>query len=283
MLRQNEPGVLPGSEYFVNTTTSQKLNLFYSVSLCGHYYCDDPYCIDREYWDTLLVILVEKGSIHLHYHDKDYTASTGDILLFDCALPHRYTANVYAEFYWAHFSGANSLEMYHFLTRENGSILYHAPHTQKAAIQLRNLVRQFSTNQLIHDAEHSRLLYNMMCYLMESRGTETALPENSPTQQAVKYIQSHLGEDLSLKRLSDEVHLSPSHLIRVFRSNLHYSPHEYIVRMRMDRAKYLLKSTDMPIKAIAIEVGYGTESSFTGAFTEKIGVSPRKFRELPLG
>ena len=53
--------------------------------------------------------------------------------------------------------------------------------------------------------------------------------------------------------------------------------------MRMDRAKYLLKSTDLPIKAIGAEVGYRTEASFTGAFTDKIGVSPRKFRELPLG
>lgn len=283
MLRQNEPGVLSGSEYFFNTVTAQKLNLFYSVSLCGHYYCDEHYCIERDYLDALLVMLVEKGSIQLHYHGKEYTASAGDMLLFDCAVPHRYTADPYAEFYWVHFSGANSLDLYHFLTRENGSVLYHAPHTQKSAMQIRNLVRQFATNQLIRDSEHSRLLYNAMCYLMETNSLETALPENSPTQQAVKYIQSHLGEDLSLKRLSAEVHLSPSHLIRVFRSNLHYSPHEYIVRMRLDRAKYLLKSTDMPIKAIAAEVGYGTESSFTGAFTEKIGVSPRKFRELPLG
>ena len=186
MLRQNEPGVLSGSEYFFNTVTAQKLHLFYSVSLCGHYYCADQYCIDREYWDALLVILVEKGSIHLRYRDRDYVASAGDILLFDCAVPHRYTADPYAEFYWVHFSGANSLEMYHFLTRENGSVLYHAPHTQEAAIQLRNLVRQFSTNQLIRDSEHSRLLYNTMCYLMENSGLETALPENSPTQQAVK-------------------------------------------------------------------------------------------------
>ena len=79
------------------------------------------------------------------------------------------------------------------------------------------------------------------------------------------------------------MHLSPSHLIRLFRAELHHSPHEYIVLLRMDRAKYLLKTTSLPIKAIAVEVGYGNESSFTGAFTERIGISPRRFRELPLG
>ncbi|MCD8356920.1 MAG: AraC family transcriptional regulator [Clostridia bacterium] len=283
MLRQNEPGVLPGSEYFFNTLTAQKLNLFFSVSLCGHYYCDEQYCIERNYLDALLLVLVEKGTLKLQYHGKEYTASAGDILLFDCAVPQRYFADSYAEFYWIHFSGVNSLDLYHYLTRENGSVLYHAANVQKAATQVRILVRQFSTNQMIRDSEHSRLLYNTLCYLMEHNPAEAPLPENSPAQQAVKYIQSHLGEDLRLKRLAAEVHLSPSHLIRVFRSNLHVSPHEYIVRMRMDRAKYLLKSTDMPIKAIAAEIGYGTESSFTGAFTEKIGVSPRKFRELPLG
>lgn len=283
MLRQNEAGVLSGSEYFFHTVTTQTLNLFYSVSLCGHYYCDKNYCIKRDYLDTLLLILVENGHLNLQYRDKAYIAGAGDILLFDCAVPHRYTTNEYAEFYWIHFSGVNSAELYHYLTHENGSNLYHAAHVQKAASQIRNLVRQFSTNQIIRDSEHSRLLYNTFCYLMADNRAEASLTPNSPAQQAAKYIQSHLGEDLSLKRLAEEVHLSPSHLIRLFRANLHDSPHGYIIRMRMDRAKYLLKSTDMPIRSIAAEVGYGTESSFTGAFTDKIGVSPRKFRELPLG
>lgn len=71
-----------------------------------------------------------------------------------------------------------------------------------------------------------------------------------PVQQAVSYIQLHLGEDLRLKQLAKQVHLSPSHLIRLFRARLHYSPHEFIICMRMDRAKYLLKSTDLPIKRL---------------------------------
>lgn len=282
MLRQKESGVLSGSEYFFNTIAPQKQNLFYSVIKCGHYFCDKPYCIERDYLDSLLLIYVAKGSLKLRYRGQTHTAASGDILLFDCAMPHRYYTEEFTEFYWIHCSGSNILELYSYLTRENGSVLYQSPYTEQASQQIRTLLRQFSTNQPIQDSEQSRLLYNVFCFLMSSENTENTLLENSPTQQAVQFIQAHLNEDLSLKRLSDEVHISPSHLIRLFRSNLHYSPHEYIVRMRMNRAKYLLKSTDKPIKFIASEVGYSTESSFTGAFTEKIGISPRKFRSLPL-
>ena len=112
-------------------------------------------------------------------------------------------------------------------------------------------------------------------------------PEGSgildPVQQAVGYIRANLAGDLSLKRIAAEAHVSPPHLVRLFRAELHHSPHEYIIQLRMNRAKHLLKTTTLPIKAIAAEVGYGSESSFTGAFTDRIGISPRKFRELPLG
>lgn len=70
---------------------------------------------------------------------------------------------------------------------------------------------------------------------------------------------------------------------RLFQQEVQRSPHEYVILTRMNHAKYLLKTTSKPIKAIAREVGYRTESSFTNAFTEKVGISPRRFREVPLG
>ncbi len=283
MLRQNEAGVLSGSEFFFNTIAPHISNLFYYISLCGHYYCDNQYVIDRQYYDSLLLILVEKGAMKFTYHEKEFSAGTGDIVLIDCAYPQRYTADPYAEFYWMHFAGANSFELYTHLTRMHNGPLFRMPNTKKAAAQVRALIRQFATEQIISDAEQSRLIYNSLCYLIPSSRDTGNLLENTPIQQAVQYIHGHLDGDLSLKRLAAEVHLSPSHLIRLFRAELHYSPHEYIIRCRMDRAKYLLKTTNLPIKIIATEVGYGTETSFTGAFTEKIGISPRKFRDMPLG
>ena len=284
MLRQNEAGVLSGSEVFFNSVDINTRPLFYYTPCCGHYHCDQNYCIDRSHIDGLLLIFVEGGTMKLSYRAKDYTALGGDILLFDGAYPHRYTADPYAEFYWFHLDGSNSLDLYSYLMRSRGSVLYRTPNNGKAAAHIRTLLRQFSTNQIISVPEQSRLIYNVLCYLMPgSHSDSSPLSEASPVQQATKYIQANPGGDLSLKRLAAEVHLSPSHLIRLFRAELNYSPHEYVVLMRLERAQYLLKTTDLPVKAIALEVGYGNESSFTGAFTEKIGISPRKFRELPLG
>ena len=98
----------------------------------------------------------------------------------------------------------------------------------------------------------------------------------------MQYIQAHLSEPLSLSDIAAQIDYSPSHLIRLFQKEFRRSPYEYLIAMRIDHAKYLLKTTALPIKVIAAEVGYQTESGFTNAFTEKIGISPRQFRELPL-
>lgn len=285
MLCQGETGVLPGSEIHFKQTGSQMYRLFYSVNCCGHYYCEYGYRIRRKHMDCLLLLSVEKGQLRLHYQGQRYLAQPGDIVLLDGTHPQYYDTPDYAEFYWLHIAGVNSFDLCEYLTSLHGSVLHRTANNKNAAALVRQVVFQFSTNQVIHNAEQSQMLHQIICGLIAdgqpAGGTLAELDD--PVQRAVKYIQENLGADLSLRKIAETVHLSPSHLNRLFREGLGHSVHEYIVLMRMDRAKYLLKITDMPIKQIAAQVGYRSESSFTGAFTEKIGISPRKFRASPLG
>lgn len=284
MLCQNETGVLSGSEIFFNTVGAATRRLLYYVNFCGHYYCERGYKIRRKYVDNLLLMMVENGEMRLEYRGKHYTAKPGDIVLMDCTFPQYYDTADYVEFYWMHISGLNAFDLCEHLTNAHDGIVHRTPNNEKAAELLRLLVSQYANNQPVGDAEQSRLLYNILCYLMPSvQISSSRTGGDSPVQKVIEYIRAHLGEDLSLKQLAAIVYLSPSHLIRLFREETQHSPHEYIVLMRMDRAKYLLKTTTIPIKNIAFEVGYRSESSFSGAFTERIGISPRKFRELPLG
>lgn len=282
MLCQNETGVISGSEIFFNTIDPQTAHLFYYIGCCGHYYCEHGYQINRSYMDSLLLMMIENGSMRLKYRGKEYILQPGSLVLLDGTFPQRYSAVQYVEFYWLHLSGANSFDLCEHVTRTQGSVMFDTAGKPGIPETVRKLVSQFATGQTANDVEQSQLLYRILCGLMPQSVPETT-DRMSPVQQAARYIQDHLGGDLSLKRIAAEVHLSPPHLNRLFRAELHRSPHEYVVEMRMNRAKHLLKTTARPIKEIAADVGYGSEASFIGAFTERIGISPRKFRELPFG
>lgn len=283
MLCQKETGVLPGSEIFFHTVGALTQRLLYYISFCGHYHCERGYRIRRSQVNNLLLMLVDKGALQLEYRGRSYTAGVGDLILIDCTEPHYYAAMEYAEIYWMHIAGANAFELCAYLTGARDGVVHHMQDGDRVGALVRLLVSQYANNQPVSDAEQSRLLYNILCYLMPGAPAGTADEPVGPVQQTISFIQTHLQEELSLKRLAAHVYLSPSHLIRLFRAQTQQSPHEYVVLCRMDRAKYLLKTTDLPIKSIAAEVGYRSESSFTAAFTERIGISPRAFRTLPLG
>ncbi|MGN0994946.1 MAG: helix-turn-helix domain-containing protein [Butyricicoccus sp.] len=283
MLCQNETGVLSGSELFLHTVDAATRRLFFYINSCGHYHCEQGYKVRRNHMDSLLLMYIEQGELFVQYEGKEYTARSGDVLLMDGTYPQYYGTASYVEFYWMHIAGSNAFELCSYLTRLRGGVLHRMADHPETAGQIRFLISQFKTHQAIAAPVHSSALYSILCSLAPSAQRPPEAGGEGPVQQAVQFIRDHLNEELGLKRLAAEVHISPSHLIRLFRQEMHRSPHEYIVLARMDRAKYLLKTTSLPVKAIAAEVGYQTESSFTGTFTEKIGISPRKFRELPLG
>lgn len=282
VLVQNEKGVLPGSERFYSKLSNDTLRMFYYVTSCGHYFCEKGYRIDRSGIEQVILMYIEKGNLTVEYDGYHQVAKEGDIVLLDCIHYHYYSTPDYSEFYWIFFQGLNSFEFCDYLIEKNGPV-FRTPNNSKIGVFCRHMLSKFSTNQPLIDSEHSRIIHSMLCYLMPNTPASSAEEDLSPARRAVQYIQEHLGEPLQLKDIAQYVDYSPAHLIRLFQKEFQCSPYEYLITMRMDHAKYLLKTTSMPIKSIALEVGYQTESGFTNAFSERIGIAPRQFRELPLG
>lgn len=99
-------------------------------------------------------------------------------------------------------------------------------------------------------------------------------------QRSIKYIQSHLQEDLSRDLLARKASLSPSYFSILFKKYAGYSPTEYVTKVRIDRAKDLLRSSRLPIRGIASEVGFTDSFYFTRVFTKEVGMSPRDYRQV---
>ena len=96
----------------------------------------------------------------------------------------------------------------------------------------------------------------------------------------VDFIEANLKCELSLKALAAEVHLSPFHFLRAFQAETGITPHHWIMRRRIARAKQLLAHSDLPLAIIAAEVGYASQSALTAAFSKMVGSSPGRWREL---
>jgi len=99
-------------------------------------------------------------------------------------------------------------------------------------------------------------------------------------QGSIEYIKSHLKEDLSRDILARKASLSSSYFSILFKKYAGYSPTQYVTKIRIDRAKELLRSSRLPIRGIASEVGITDSFYFTRVFTKEVGMSPRDYRKV---
>lgn len=91
-------------------------------------------------------------------------------------------------------------------------------------------------------------------------------------------IESDLSQDLSLTVLAKAAGLSEYHFLRMFKQSTGYTPHQYVINQRIERAKEMLKSTDMSITEIAYLLGFSTPAHFTYLFRRKTGFLPSQMR-----
>lgn len=112
---------------------------------------------------------------------------------------------------------------------------------------------------------------------------EDAAPAPAPRQDeralaAAHCIESHATEPLSLDDVAEAAGVSSFHLVRIFRRAIGVTPHQYLMRVRLQHALALLRDTVRPVTEIAYEAGWSDLSNFIHIFRRDIGCSPRAFR-----
>ncbi len=92
------------------------------------------------------------------------------------------------------------------------------------------------------------------------------------------YIKSHISEKLTLDLLAAQLHYNPEYFSRYFKQATGKNISKYLTDLRMDKAKELLKTTDMSISDIGYKCGYSSLSNFRSNFGKYCGMSPKEFR-----
>ena len=99
-------------------------------------------------------------------------------------------------------------------------------------------------------------------------------------QKVIDYINAYLDRDLSLKELSSLVQMSPHYFSQLFKASTGTSPHQYVIRCRIEQAKILIIQNKLSLAEIATLVGFADQSHLHRHFKRLVGVTPKTFSRL---
>ena len=92
-------------------------------------------------------------------------------------------------------------------------------------------------------------------------------------------IHAKMGDDLSLDEMAQSIGLSTAHFARMFRKSTGETPHQFVLRQRVERAKAMLRDPGARILAVAVACGFKTQQHFAQVFCDVCGVSPTRYRQ----
>ena len=138
----------------------------------------------------------------------------------------------------------------------------------------------FKLSQCLSLDDLDAMLHHV-CAGLVSEGSGRQLPRASePVARAYEIILRRFSEPgLSVSAIAEEVGMSDSRLSTEFKKVYRMTPLEHITRARMQRARRLLRTTDMPVKDIAVECGYYDISGFNRRFKAYTGMTPQQYKQ----
>lgn len=110
------------------------------------------------------------------------------------------------------------------------------------------------------------------------RGVERGRLAPAQLRRIEELVTSQLSRDMSLASLAAAIGFSPSQFVRLFKNTVGCTPHQYVVKMKLKRAKELVLAGELPLAAVAQAAGFASQSHMTSAFVRAFRMPPGQMR-----
>lgn len=226
----------------------------------------------------LEIVYVVRGSIKLQIDGFSHTLLPGQLSICFPYLIHSYEESPAAEAIILLFSPAVAGGFVHKLMQCKP----HVPIVENALSFLPLLERIVSCgsskntdSEMLATAYISALVGEL---LLSQPLVAVENSDMSVLQKILQYCSEHYLEDISVKSVAEDLHVSESYVTKTFSSKLNCPFRKYINTLRLADVKKLLRSTDRKIIDIMLACGFNNQSRFNSLFCEDTGLTPRQYR-----
>ena len=267
------------SRWLISTPTPEVAAQPYYCSEAGDFYARSRFSTTRSGKNSYILFYTLGGQGVVQQGGQEVLLEKGHALFMDCRTPQSYFTSPNRHHWyhlWAHVDGMG--------VKMAGDLLG-LPRLTPIELPLASVQPHFDVlfQYMEQESVMSRAItgvatHSLLTELIVASQEGLRHRANDPVQSALGYIHVHYAEDVSLADLARISTVSPSHLIRLFKRQAGTTPHDYLMRYRITRAKELLAETDLTSAAIAKQVGFSSESNFSYRFSKMVGQSPRAYR-----
>lgn len=266
--------------YFHTPSEWAKNNLFF-MEASGSFTCTKQYRIERnttDLFDSYLAILTLSGSGTIVTPLGERICTQDSIALIDCNAPHTYYANEQWNFFWFHFNGISTKAFLQLLLDGHSNVFYLS--NSQSIVNNFLLLRQYkSINTLNDELAISSYIHQILSQTYTATHTEHPSDKRSILMaKAMEYIDQHYSSDLTVDEVASLLNISKSSFCHLFRAGIGFSPYDYILTTRINKAKHLLRYTSQNISEIAWSVGFKSNANFIQVFRKKTDMTPSQFR-----
>jgi len=123
------------------------------------------------------------------------------------------------------------------------------------------------------------LILTLFSELWQQRGVTAPIDRKGEyVWKAITYLKENLAKPVTIESLAQECYVSSHYLSTLFQQVTGQGPISYLIKLRIEEARRLLATSELPINEIALRVGYEDAAYFSRLFKSHVGVSPRQFR-----
>jgi len=276
--------------------TTQEINSFNPKILFILHYISNNNDIPLAYYhahDFVEFSIVTSGQTHYNIKGSHYTLEKNDVMIFNPGIHHQELITPDTVCTQLHIGIANlnidRMSPNYMRALDGAPILSVKKYNEEFTQCYNEIVKEQRLRQLGHSFVLKSLVMKLIIILYREMDRCSSPPFHQAdqlisndkkviVQSLIDYMSYYYMEDISLSYLSTVMHISPAYISKIFKEETGSSPIQYLIEIRLEKAKSLLVSSSLPIQEIAEAVGYKDAYYFSKLFKKYYDLSPSAYR-----